>query len=438
MRNFRLQHRIFLYFSLLIIMSTILFGYYAYQANVRTAEDNFTSAVKATMTQAANGLEGVLNEAEKQANLFAASYAVQESLSDDPASVVQQYDRYLNMERVVNAYEKNYDSFAIRLFLDRPRRFMNDGIRYFDASALKGEEDAGFLFRRNSATYWELSPAPADGAQGGSLLSVYRSIFSLSDISTYQGTVAFDLKPKAFAAAINGVKLPDNRRLYLFDDKGRGLYDSGDGGEQAALPGKTTMNRIRQKAEGSFQVEMAGGSQLLVYERLRQYPIYMAVYIPLSDISNRSKTILYQFIWVMIAVLTLTFAVAYGISRGVTRRLKRLMNAMGQVESHEFNIQVPTDRSDEIGILTRKFNWMIERIRLLIEDVYKSNYEKKAAELKLLQAQINPHFCTTRSTACIGLRSSTKLPTSAIWSAIYPTFSASASMWTTAPRWERS
>src|SRR5690606_22592654 len=111
MRSVRLQHRIFFYFSLLVILSTIWFGYYAYQANVQTAEENFTSAVNGSMAQTANGLANLLDEAEKQPNLFAGSYTVQESLADGDVSVLTQYERYLNLERAVDAYEKNYDAF---------------------------------------------------------------------------------------------------------------------------------------------------------------------------------------------------------------------------------------------------------------------------------------------------------------------------------------
>jgi two-component system sensor histidine kinase YesM len=47
---------------------------------------------------------------------------------------------------------------------------------------------------------------------------------------------------------------------------------------------------------------------------------------------------------------------------------------------------------DEIGELMESFNFMIQRIKILIEEQYKSGQEIKSAELKALQAQINPHF----------------------------------------------
>ena len=47
---------------------------------------------------------------------------------------------------------------------------------------------------------------------------------------------------------------------------------------------------------------------------------------------------------------------------------------------------------NEIGIIIKTYNNMIDRINQLIEDEKKHMHLRKQAELKMLQAQINPHF----------------------------------------------
>lgn len=393
MRNIRLQHRIFLYFSLLFILSTILFGYYAYQANVQTAEENFTSAVNGSMTQTANGLANLLDEAEKQANLFAGGYTVQESLAGGDVPVLTQYDRYVDLERVINAYEKNYDAFGIRVFIDPVRRFMNDRTRYLPESEVPKDENSSFLFRRNAVLHWSRTPLTNTGGLPGILLSCYRNIVNMNDISIAMGTVSFDVKTEAFSTILRNSSLSENPKLYVIDEVGMGIYDTNNlDSRNEVIVKKETMEKIRLKGSGSLRIDMGNKSSLIVFKKLAHYPFYLAVDIPFTELSKRSKLILTQFMWVALLVLSVCFIVAYLISSGVTRRLKRLSNAMGTIESNQFNIQIPEDINDEIGIINRKFNWMMERIRTLIQDVYQSNYEKKEAELKLLQAQINPHF----------------------------------------------
>ena len=45
-----------------------------------------------------------------------------------------------------------------------------------------------------------------------------------------------------------------------------------------------------------------------------------------------------------------------------------------------------------IGVLTRNYNYMVNRLNHLMEEKYKSGQQLKMSELKALQAQINPHF----------------------------------------------
>lgn len=58
------------------------------------------------------------------------------------------------------------------------------------------------------------------------------------------------------------------------------------------------------------------------------------------------------------------------------------------------NLENPcyTEDTDEIGIVTNSLGRMTERLNDTINQVYKIEIEKKATELKALQAMINPHF----------------------------------------------
>lgn len=94
-------------------------------------------------------------------------------------------------------------------------------------------------------------------------------------------------------------------------------------------------------------------------------------------------------------------------TRGVTNPLRRLAQAADEVAGGNFEIdQIPVESMDEVGIVTNTFNQMVENIRNYIEQLRltmeRENQLKerelmmqshlKDAQLKYLQAQINPHF----------------------------------------------
>lgn len=96
-----------------------------------------------------------------------------------------------------------------------------------------------------------------------------------------------------------------------------------------------------------------------------------------------------------VTILICIFAavLAYFITSGmVSGRIERLTCLMQEVQEGSMDMQVGSDDRDEIGMIYRGFGSMMKRIRTLINEVYLSKITQKEAELKALQAQINPHF----------------------------------------------
>lgn len=96
-----------------------------------------------------------------------------------------------------------------------------------------------------------------------------------------------------------------------------------------------------------------------------------------------------------VTILICIFAavLAYFITSGmVSSRIERLTHFLQEVQEGSMDMQMESDDRDEIGMLYRGFGSMMKRIRTLINEVYLSKITQKEAELKALQAQINPHF----------------------------------------------
>ena len=108
---------------------------------------------------------------------------------------------------------------------------------------------------------------------------------------------------------------------------------------------------------------------------------------------------------IMIGLLNVILIVV--LTNSITRPLIRLSEAAGVVSGGNLEIdRVPIESSDEIGVVTKAFNQMVESIRHNIDqlrenmELERQHKEKelmmeshlKDAQLKYLQAQINPHF----------------------------------------------
>ena len=121
-----------------------------------------------------------------------------------------------------------------------------------------------------------------------------------------------------------------------------------------------------------------------------------------------AMNVLYKLcIAVMLVVYALGLVVTTLLVRNMIRPLTALSNTAHEVAKGNLNVpQLPVVVEDEVGIVTRSFNQMLESIRQNIEQL-KDSMERQAqmkerellmethlkeAQLKYLQAQINPHF----------------------------------------------
>lgn len=90
--------------------------------------------------------------------------------------------------------------------------------------------------------------------------------------------------------------------------------------------------------------------------------------------------------------LLLSILLATLLSTIVTTPLKQLVAAIKQVGKGDLKQQVRSVYQDEIGILGAAFNQMVTELNTLFNKVMKLELKNREAELKSLQAQINPHF----------------------------------------------
>ncbi|QDP39824.1 sensor histidine kinase [Radiobacillus deserti] len=80
------------------------------------------------------------------------------------------------------------------------------------------------------------------------------------------------------------------------------------------------------------------------------------------------------------------------VSSVITKPLKKLTKSIYQLQKGDFTQQVSFRGKDEVGELGRGYDVMVQQIKRLIDDVFRTQLSRKEAELKTLQAQIHPHF----------------------------------------------
>jgi two-component system, sensor histidine kinase YesM len=90
--------------------------------------------------------------------------------------------------------------------------------------------------------------------------------------------------------------------------------------------------------------------------------------------------------------IAFSVAAAWSLSRSIYTPIKKLHDVTATITKNDLQALVTSDNVDEITELGLSFNIMIGKIRELVDSKVKEQENLKKAELRVLQAQINPHF----------------------------------------------
>lgn len=105
-----------------------------------------------------------------------------------------------------------------------------------------------------------------------------------------------------------------------------------------------------------------------------------------DQLKNTLIIIIFSFIILLIIVILST--------NHFTKSINKLLKAMKNVEKGELDTKVKINNKMplEIEVIVSNFNLMLEQIKTLIDKVRDVTNKKKDAEIRALEAQINPHF----------------------------------------------
>lgn len=118
----------------------------------------------------------------------------------------------------------------------------------------------------------------------------------------------------------------------------------------------------------------------------------MAAVVPLKELRAKSRRVCDGMIWGLLPIMGVATCIIYFFAGSFSDRIKRLSYQMSHWRDQDVVQEVSTDPADEVGRLGREYKEMRREIDELMQQKYESGIAIKDAELKALQAQINPHF----------------------------------------------
>lgn len=136
-----------------------------------------------------------------------------------------------------------------------------------------------------------------------------------------------------------------------------------------------------------------GNPSKLFFEEIPSNPDWiLCSLVKESSINGQINNIISLILGLGISFIIISIIISLAISSSVVRPIKNLESKMIEVSKGDLTASYEVKGKDEISVLGSYFNKMVGEIKTLIDSNNLMAQQKRNLELKVLQAQIKPHF----------------------------------------------
>jgi len=193
--------------------------------------------------------------------------------------------------------------------------------------------------------------------------------------------------------------------VFLMNDEGELLAGSSASG---SFDRALAAIRAEQDA-GALQRFRRTEGHFLFAEQIEDGGLTILKAVPLSSVAASADSTVRTGLLAGLLAAAASVLASILVSLRISRPIVALAKTMRTAPIHHFEMTSVRSR-DEIGLLERGYNSMMQRIKELIEHEYRRELEVKNAQLLALQAQINPHFLNNTLNLIGGLALSKGVP----------------------------
>jgi len=275
----------------------------------------------------------------------------------------------------------------------------NDGDTFFDLGFewYPDNQLAGMLKGTGTSpqnAYWSY----VRSNRGTHTIALSRKIYSEDDLNKQLGYLIIFIDEKVFSRNVyESVSLGTGSRIYISDARGTVVSSvSPDIRQGSAFGGpalfRTVKERLAKEQGGAFEAKLNGAGYLVAGTYIRSADWYLIGLIPHAYVVSELKRMRGDIALLCLLTLVLSGLLSLAIYSSISSPMRSLLQFAKQVQMGRLETSIAAGYSDEMDRLTDTINGMVGQLRELIYRVEAEQQAKREAELKMLQAQINPHF----------------------------------------------
>ena len=204
------------------------------------------------------------------------------------------------------------------------------------------------------------------------------------ELETYSVMSQVDIEK--LKKVLESAKSVEGALLYLVDEKGTVLVHPNNRANME-LP-----NVKNYKAMSLVKLE---DGEFYYTRRIMDNDWKIVSLIPKVEIKKQSSIVTTIYIAATVIMIAIVFTISFVFSKyysGKIFALKKRVNDITEGNLSVINEEVDSSTKDEMDELYNNFEFMVSEVKRLMKEQYRLGKDVTRAEMRALQAQINPHF----------------------------------------------
>lgn len=397
--NFSIRSRLILYFLFLVLLPTTIISITIYNKSANIITHNVSTSIENNLSLIQDNLTQRFDSADNSMISLYLNHEFADLISSNRAT---DSSGIINELTALNKILENFPSNGTAGTRFVPMLYMLNRPEYTQYNFSRSVFNIDLI----SLKPWYLSiPAKSDFTVVG--LSSLDSQFTLKFAKRlfgirhaqlpYVGLLTIDIPVTEFVTLLDHYKPTSNSRIYITDQTGTIIISPDEAliGQNISTQNfdiKMNSTATNQGGFYSFHHQIKGEDMLVSYKNIEATGWTILSLSPVRELNGELASF-QRVMYVVIGLCMLvSFTMALLLSENISAPIRKFIQSMSHAENGNFSIIIRYKRKDEFSYLFNRYNKMLQQIKTLIDKLYVTELRKKEAELKTLQAQINPHF----------------------------------------------
>ena len=314
------------------------------------------------------------------------------------ASAADNFWEFQRLEAAFSRLEVENADIRIGLYLPDSIGYTNNRFHFYPITELENRPDYEAIMTAigEGRKYYLFQEETVYGATAP-YSTRYFSALALLRIPRENGAAASyimkaEIREELLRSALEGATSLEGDLTFLLGGDGNILTE--DDAEETALFMPDILRFL--DARNWSYVSLMGNDYYAVSETIAERDWRIVSFIPVQRFRAQYGFIFIILALVLISLIVTIWTVSMFLSRYYAGRIARLNGRMIDVGEGAVNARVGGDveygSRDELDELYRNFDFMTGEIRRLMKEEYQLGRSVSRAEMRALQAQINPHF----------------------------------------------